>query len=67
VKSAAGEGREMVCVLLSRDLRSSARMAEDGEGRDGLQCALGPRMPKPVAQLTSGIRGERSESAACRG
>jgi hypothetical protein len=67
VKAAGGEEREMVCVLLSRDPRSSVRKAEDGQGRDVLECAVRTRMPKPVAQLTSGISGERSESAACRG
>ncbi len=67
MKSAAGEEREMVCVLLSRDLRSSVRMSEDGEERDDVECAAETRMTKPVAQLTSGISGERSESAACRG
>ncbi len=67
VKTAAEEEREMVCVLLSRGLRSSVRTSEDGEERDGVVRAVGTRMPKPVAQLTSGISGERSESAACRG
>ena len=67
VKTGAGEEREMVCVLLSRGLRSSMRTSEDGEEREGVVCAVGTRMPKPVAQLTSGISGERSESAACRG
>jgi hypothetical protein len=67
VKTAAGEEREMVCVLRSRESRSSVRKAEDGEERDVLECAVGTRMPKPVAQLTSGVSGERSESAARRG
>ena len=67
MKTAAGEEREMVCVLLSRGSRSSVRKAEDGERRDVLERTVGTKMPKPVAQLTSGISGERSESAACRG
>jgi hypothetical protein len=66
-ETVAVEEREMTCVLLSRGLRSSVRMSEDGEGRDVWECAVGTRMTKPVAQLTSGISGERSESAACRG
>ena len=66
-ETVAVEEREMTCVLLSRGLRSSVRMSEDGEGRDVWECAVGTRMTKPVAQLTPGISGERSESAACRG
>ena len=66
-ESVAEEEREMTCVLLSRGPRSSVRMSEDGEKRDVWECAVGTRMTKPVAQLTSGISGERSESAACRG
>jgi len=66
-ETVAVEEREMTCVLLSRGLRSSVRMSEDGERGDVWECAVGPRMTKPVAQLTSGISGERSESAACRG
>ena len=66
-ETVAEREREMTCVLLSRGLRSSVRVSEDGEKRDLVECAVGTRMPKPVAQLTSGISGERSESAACRG
>ena len=66
-ETVAEEEREMTCVLLSRGLRSSVRVSEDGEKRDLVECAVGTRMTKPVAQLTSGISGERSESAACRG
>ena len=66
-ETVAVEEREMTCVLLSRGLRSSERMSEDGEKRDVRECAVGTRRTKPVAQLTSGISGERSESAACRG
>ena len=62
MRPAVGEEREMVCVLLSRGLRSSARMAEDGERREELECARGTRMPKPVAQLTVGVSGEHSEA-----
>ena len=67
MKTAAGEEREMVCVLLSRVLRSSVATSEDGEERGVADWAVGTGMTKPVAQLTSGISGERSESAACRG
>ena len=66
-KTVAEEERETTCVLLWRGLRSSVRMSEDGQRRDVWGCAVGTRMTKPVAQLTSGISGERSESAACRG
>jgi hypothetical protein len=66
VKTGTREEREMVCVLLSRGPRSSVRTSEDGEERDDVEGAVETRMPKPVAQLTSGVRGERSVAERVR-
>ena len=52
----------MGCVLLSRGLRSSAWMAEDGERQEELERAVGTKMPKPVAQLTVGVSDEHGEA-----